>query len=285
MKKYFVFLFSCLIITLSSCTKDAQNTEMPVLEDVAVESLKADLTSLNETMFGESFIVTKAKWWKFLVTALVDAGAGLLTSNVSIGISASSLTWTILKDVCAVKQNETSFNPSSIALTELKLGNDGETLLSDGEIHNIVLMNLNEKYGEDMFELPEETLIREVANEVAELKGCSLEEAIADIDEASSQIKIFTDAYINSSSIEEYTTTLKKYYPQNATEIDVLEITFEGFQQVDVDTDNGEYAREVTRIIDESAIPTTMKNDLKLGVSIANASTRLWNKDAIVIEE
>lgn len=143
-------------------------------------------------------------------------------------------------------------------------------------------MNLNERYGEDMFELPEESLIREVANEVAKLKGCTLEEAIGDIDDASAQIKIFTDAYINSTSIEEYTAKLKIYYPQKATEIDVLKITFEGFQQVDVETDNGEYAKEVTRIIDESAIPTTMKTDLKSGVSIANASTRLWNQDAIV---
>lgn len=278
-------MFSVLIIALSSCTKDVQITEIPVVEDAAVENLKADLTSLNETMFGESTVVTKAKWWKFLVTALVDAGSGLLTGNISIGISASSLTWTVLKDVGVVKKNETSFNPSSVSLTELKLEDDNETILSDGEIHNIVLLNLNERYGEDMFKLPKEILIREVANEVASLKGCTSEEAIADIDEASAQVKIFTDAYINSSSIEEYTATLKRYYPQKAAEIDVLEITFEGFQQVDVETDNGEYAREVTKIIDESAIPTTMKAELKSGVSLANASTRLWNQDAIVQAE
>lgn len=112
MKKYFVYLFFVLITTLSSCTKDVQNTEITVPEDIAVKSLKADLTSLNETMFGKSTVITKAKWWKILVTALVDAGSGLLTGNISIGISASSLTWTILKDVCTVKQNETAFNPS-----------------------------------------------------------------------------------------------------------------------------------------------------------------------------
>lgn len=233
--------------------------------------------------------MTKArpKWWQVLLTAIADAGVGLLTGNVGYAINASSLTWSIVKDFSVQKietksDDETfcSVRDSVFAMSHLDI--DGN---NDGVLHNQVILNLYERYGEEMFKLPEEVLLQAVADEVALLTGCEANEVIPDVAEAKIEMKVYTDAYIESANVDEYIGRLKAVNPEKADALDVLKITLEGFQFVDIKTDDGKYAEKVLDVIDSSDVSPEMKADLSSGVAIANASTRLWNQDELLSEK
>lgn len=78
-----------------------------------------------------------------------------------------------------------------------------------------------------------------------------------------------------------YITELKIIHPNKSEELDVLKVSLEGFQYIDPETDNGQYAKSVVTLIEDSNINPDSKNALISGVSVANASVRLWNEDAI----
>ena len=234
--------------------------------------------------------MTKArpKWWQVLLTAIADAGVGLLTGNVGYAISASSLSWTVVKDLSVQKietksDDETfcSVRDSVFAMSHLDIdGNDN----NDGVLHNQVILKLYERYGEELFKLPEEVLLQAVADEVALLTGCEANEVIPNVAEAKVEMKVYTDAYIESANVDEYIGRLKAVNPEKADALDVLKITLEGFQFVDIKTDDGRYAEKVLDVIDNSDVSPEMKADLSSGVAIANASTRLWNQDELLSE-
>lgn len=282
MKKIFALAFVAMLFI--SCSNKETNNAIPVdvTQNTEIAALKNDLLALNNEMFGQQ-IETRAKWWKFLLTAIADAGVGLTTGNVGFAISASSLTWTVLKDVHRKVESKAdndpvkSVNDSTFAMSYLEIDDED----NDGIIHNQVILKLYEKYGEELFALPEETLLQIVAEEVAAITGCLAEEVIPDITAAKSEMKVYTDAYIESRSVDEYIEYLKIANPEKSDALDVLKITLDGFQFIDTTVDNGDYASRVIDVIDNSDVEATMKEDLKSSVSIANASTRLWNTDAI----
>jgi len=284
MKNLFYIVALCAVLTTSCTNKESHNITPIKEQDTDIVDLKNDLLALNNEMFGEQ-IETKAKWWKYLLTAIADAGVGLITGNIGYAISASSLTWTVFKNSVETSEGAEnhSINDDKIALAYLEIA-DEEEELNDGTIHNKVIINLYNKYGEELFNKSEEVLIQNIAKEVAILTGCSAEEIFPDIHSAKSEMAIYTNAYIESKSIDEYINHLIEYKPEKSEELEILKIALEGFQFVDAETDNGEYASRVTEIIYESNISPEMKEDLRSGVSVANASIRLWNTDGYTEE-
>ncbi len=267
-KSFFVMAISAMFF-ISCSNKETNVIAVDEPQAPEVVALKNDLKALNNELFGEQ-VVTKArpKWWQVLLTAIADAGVGLLTGNVGYAISASSLTWTVVRD-------------SVFAMSHLDIdGNDN----NDGVLHNQVILKLYERYGEELFKLPEEVLLQAVADEVALLTGCEANEVIPNVAEAKVEMKVYTDAYIESANVDEYIGRLKAVNPEKADALDVLKITLEGFQFVDIKTDDGRYAEKVLDVIDNSDVSPEMKADLSSGVAIANASTRLWNQDELLSE-
>ncbi len=287
-KSFFVMAISAMFF-ISCSNKETNVIAVDEPQAPEVVALKNDLKALNNELFGEQ-VVTKArpKWWHYLLTAIADAGVGLLTGNVGYAISASSLTWTVVKDLSVQKietksDDETfcSVRDSVFAMSHLDIdGNDN----NDGVLHNQVVLNLYERYGEELFKLPEEVLLQAVADEVALLTGCEANEVIPNVAEAKIEMKVYTDAYIESANVDEYIGRLKAVNPEKADALDVLKITLEGFQFVDIKTDDGRYAEKVLDVIDNSDVSPEMKADLSSGVAIANASTRLWNQDELLSE-
>ena len=308
MKKY-LFIAAAICVFVSSCAKnDSASIEIknePSSNPYA--ELSAQIESLNQDYLVPE---TRAKWWKFLITAVADAGVGLATGNVGYAISASSLTWTVLKDVngksdsssSSTSSSSTSSSSTSSSSTSSSTSpatgefikpsiKEVETSLvyldvcdgsvNDGEIHNTVINNIYNRYGEEMFELESEELLTLVATEVAYLTNSTSSSVIADIDKAVSDMSVYTSAYLRSNSVNDYITELKIIHPNKSEELDVLKVSLEGFQYIDPETDNGQYAKSVVTLIEDSNINPDSKNALISGVSVANASVRLWNEDAI----
>lgn len=281
--KRVVFLSIVICVLVSSCGKRIEADES--LSNPYVE-LSTQIQGLNQNYITPG---TKARWWKYLITAVADAGVGLATGRIDYAISASSLTWTMLKDLSdnsgssstapELGDRNTSIYDVDVSLTNLDVYE--EEGLSDGEIHNIVINNIYNVYGEAMFELESEELLVLVANEVASLTNSNPSSVISDIDRACSEVSVYTNAYLRSSSVDDYIAELKAIHPDKADELDVLKAALEGFQFIDPETDDGQYARDVVNLIEDSDIDDASKNTLTSSVSIANASVRLWNNDAI----
>lgn len=280
MKNLFVILSFAVLCVFTSCNKEYA-AQVPVSENERVfKDLRQEMVDLNQEKFGDA-IDTKAKWWQYLITAVADAGVGFLSGNVGFAISASSLTWTILKDSSAAEDKEIdkSLNSKQIAMSHLLLPDSD---INDGVLHNEVIMNLYDKYGEGLFDLSEKTLLEEVVAELSDITGEDPETIIPNIDEAVAELNEYTEIYSSSSTVSEYISSLKQVHPEKSLDLDILEIVFEGFQYIDVTTDNGQYAYELAELIDDSDLPEDVKEDLKSGVSIANASRRLWNEQVII---
>lgn len=279
MKKY-LFIAAAICVFLSSCAKnDSASIEIknePSSNPYA--ELSAQIESLNQDYLIPE---TRAKWWKYLITAIVDAGVGLINLDVGEAISASTFTWNVLKEIKEKSTTsatdvalEPSLRASEISLTNLEISEGN----NDGEIHNTVIYNLYDRYGEEMFEFESEELLSLISTEVYNLTGSSPVSNDTNIEAFAAEMDTYTSAYLRSNSVNDFVTELKVLHPDKADELEVLKVSLEGFQYVDPETDNGEYAKKVVTIIKDSNIDSTSKDALISGVSIANASVRLWNE-------
>lgn len=226
-KSFFVMAISAMFF-ISCSNKETNVIAVDEPQAPEVVALKNDLKALNNELFGEQ-VVTKArpKWWQVLLTAIADAGVGLLTGNVGYAISASSLTWTVVKDLSVQKietksDDETfcSVRDSVFAMSHLDIdGNDN----NDGVLHNQVILKLYERYGEELFKMPEEVLLQAVADEVALLTGCEANEVIPNVAEAKVEMKVYTDAYIESANVDEYIGRLKAVMKKESLAVTVCD--------------------------------------------------------------
>lgn len=278
MKKsiFFSVLIVCAFI-LSSCSSDEKINVVDEQTKTAFDDVKANVMALNVETFGQiRKPETRARWWKWLVTIAVDAGAGFGTGNAAVGISASTLTWTMLKSENVKNQ---SIHPAEVSMEHIALEklNYITSDIDMGYVHNKVLVTMYEKYGESMFSFSNETLVSLVNKEVAALTGQELSSLELQPSYVLSETKKYIDAFDPNGTIEEYFSNIKRFVPLvRHAELDVLEVVMDGLLQVDIDTDNGKYASNVITIVNNSNLTITQKNNIINGVSIGNASRRLW---------
>lgn len=278
MKKsiFFAVLVVCAF-SLSSCSSDEKLNVVKEQTKPAFDEVKASIAALNVETFGQiRKPETRARWWKWLVTIAVDAGAGFGTGNAAVGVSASTLTWTMLKSENVKNQ---SIHPVEVSMQHIAVEelNYIRTDIDMGYVHNKVLVNLYEKYGESIFNLTDETLIPLVNKEVATLTGQKLSSLELESSYVLSETKKYINAFNPNGTIEEYFSNIKRFIPlERHAELDVLEVALEGLLQVDINTDNGKYASDVITIVNNSDLTTLQKNNIINGVAVGNASRRLW---------
>lgn len=254
-------VFSCSTVEKEAVTSEEVST--------AFVDLQADLQKLNQVSFGE-MPTTRAPWWRWALTFGADLGVGLLSSNVSYGIAASSFVWTVSKNEVLVAE---SIREESFVLDHINDSNLGDA----GYIHNKVIVELYKQYGEDFFELPQEEIVVLVNKEVSKRTGESLDDLNAQSADVLNKARLGTQMFIESNSIDEYFDKLKTLDPSKDDEFNVLKIVTQGFERIDIETDNGDYANKVIHIINDSNLPIKEKSELKSSVAIGNASVRLWN--------
>ena len=65
----------------------------------------------------------------------------------------------------------------------------------------------------------------------------------------------------------------------------LYEELLEGLQKVNPIENKGEYADRVMCIIDIFAVAEPIKHNLREGLTVANASARLWNTEYVIVKE
>jgi hypothetical protein len=270
-----------MILGTVSCSKNEDKVLTPEEKEIAVETLKGDLSQLNLQMFGNE-PQTRGNWWRYLLTAAADAGVTIAScGNWGWGISASILVWTVTKRESNANTNSTqsqSLLSADISMSYL-VDESWSFDISDeaGYYHNKVINNLYQEYGESLFDLPAVELVRLVNAEVAlESKGLFVVPE-SELNQMVADLQMLTDMYVNAIDLDAYINSLKTYNPSKSEELDVLKVSLEGFQYLNPEADNGQYISRVMNIIDNSSVDATFKGEIKAGISVANASTRLWN--------
>lgn len=147
---------------------------------------------------------------------------------------------------------------------------------SSGYYHNRIITDLYNKYGNDILNLSVNVLDSLITQKVAVYNvEHDMNYTVEGCDTAS--VNFVCSTCLNSESLEECIQTFTEQCPDMTSELQVIKAIFERLEEIDIDTEDGDFASEATYIIGNANIPDDVKVRLETILSIANASIRLWN--------
>lgn len=282
-----VILFSLFVVY--GCTNKQHNVSQdPEIE--AINDLIHEIEIINNT-YPSINTETRGDWWHYILTAFVDGCAGLLVLQIPIlqyqtltcAILASNIFYERLPNVCSAESSP--LRDDEVALTYI----DNELWTGEGSrsgyLHNRVIFNLYETHGDEFFSLPEEEMALLVSEEVSLLTGEDADLLYAATIDNMSIINRCVELCNVDSTVEDYFISLKNEFPEKEQILSIYEPIIEGLQTANPVEDNGEYVTLIMSVIDNSSVQQSIKEDLKSGLTIANASARLWNTETIEKDE
>lgn len=275
--KAIMLLFVTVI--LCSCDNEQLSEEQSIQNDaMAIETVKSNLMHLNVSYMPKpSNQKRMPKWLRWLIFGAADT-AGAIFAGVPGACSASSLAWTVTKPEMATSSSNsgtTTQNAPALKTDNLQ----GLTAGSIGYTHNVVIENAFTQ-NENLYVLNNEEVLSIVFNALENETGKTLSNA------EKSKIIDCTNTIINSfdteKSVGEYfdDLILQTVDQQKKEALDVCKIILEGLQYVD-DSDTS-YVEAATEIISNSNLCNELKTTINDGLSVANASAKLWNTGEIV---
>jgi len=257
---------------LFSCSNDQLCYEHR--NDDAIETVKSDLVQLNVSYQSKQ---TRApKWLRWLIFGAADV-AGAIYGGVGGACSASTLAWTITKPEMSTK---TDYKDNTIQNAPVLKENNLQGISPEtaGYTHNAVI-NSAFTLNEDLDKLNNEDVLSIVFQALENETGTYLSNIEKnDIVEYTNMI---VNTFDTNKSIEEYFEDLKSQTidQQKKEALDVCKLILDGLQYVN-DSDTT-YVTAATDIILNSNLNIEQKKTLIDGVSVANASAKLWNTGEI----
>lgn len=297
MKKYLkITLLSIAVLLFGgfaySCTEDSSfdnvsapgETQVINLDpqyDVLVDSL-TKLTNTTVLDFQVNMHTSRASFWKkwtkkLFVVVLCDAIGGV-TGNI-VGAAFTSY--------CAARsQGLLPYNPGDVDI--LNNRSLDQQLLADttwartpadnsGYLHNKVLVQLYEKHGDDLLTIPTNQIYAEADSIVTNDFGIGIVRP-ADQSAAETLYAQLAEVGENSETITDFFTAWKQLHPDNRNQWNVLEVVMNGFYELDLNADNGQYLNSVIQTINTSSLPDEEKQSLRTCISIGHASAFLWSR-------
>lgn len=276
--KTFAFLSLVLLIFVGTACSEVSSDETlhgnPQKSDYQL--LNENIKALNLEPAGPHTRFWKG--WKYIGGFGADSFMFFLTHNIKHSISASIHVYRFIKTLEEITSDEaeSTLNDRDTAMSAFADKDDKFIDIdNDAYIHNTVILDLYDEYGEDLFEMDLDELYDAVTARVNEINGYNADDVIEDTSSLE-EIDDATEAYIDAETPAEYIAELSAIYPDKAEQLSVLQSIFEGFLNADTDEAKTEYTSKIVDIIENSNISDEDKEDLKKSVCIANASARLW---------
>ena len=144
-----------------------------------------------------------------------------------------------------------------------------------GEIHNRLIYSLIDKHGESLFEKNIDDIAQLLATEYSAETGCELSDCSLSTNKIQ-EVKQLIEAFESSNSVEEFCEQNTSSEPEDAKLMEIYEVVMEGYNQIDIKKDGGNYGNSATRIINNSSISSKSKAKLTDAITVADASVRLW---------
>ena len=199
--------------------------------------------------------------------------AGLLAGMKLTGpdLSGQPMKMKPLMSTSLIKSNSTTCAP-----LQLSAKIDDQTIvINDGVLHNSTIADIYSVYGNDMFSVPLDTLLCKFNCE-AEAYGMSNSES----DTANQMVDVISQICETASNLDDFFAQMTKAYPEMTGELAVLKEVMRGYDILDIENDNSEYAQALADIVSKSNISAESKKKLLGAIAVANASVRLWNIEA-----
>lgn len=150
---------------------------------------------------------------------------------------------------------------------------DNTLLDSIGYYHNKALLGLNDKNELSVSAMPV-LLLDEVKAEVPQKVVFTDQDSI----QLNKTYKKFVDneRTFKGNNVDEYESHLVECNPEQSGEIKVLFEFLRGLSAINIDDDNA-YMQKVLQLIKEANLSETVKQNLRNGIIVGNASSKLWN--------
>lgn len=320
MKKKFVMLLVVAVVLSGvigsiSCSNEE---EMPVAEQVmpnseaaALAALQQDIMKLNQARATKMEPQMRAgifrKFIRYIKRVVFADALGALFGS-TIGSAPGALIGGVASSAVAaipsVNRNITFtpiglcshdtpapfpglFNDPEGATGGLVLGDPSSLTLADsiGYYHNVALLKLNEEHPE-WLQFTGQVLISKLVSQVEDVAGLNHGRLLSDTLNDNTEFMAFNEnvvAYYDATEeYEEYVALFKQNYPELADEIAVVEEFINGFDNIEVNTeDQVQFATDVLNLINTSEqLSDETKHALRSGVLVGNASAKLWNPEA-----
>lgn len=299
MKKVFMFLVMALTMLFVSCSnEDSVSTPATSSTEVTAEldslaSLHAKIAELNGQMQAQS--PATRGWFAHLCRRILADAVGGLWGNFlggPAGAVAGAASFSALCAAVEVTDNPTNAGNSD---TTVKINDkiahcdDDEGLVSCDEeeasvmdsiglYHNKVLLDV----AVDEMEIPvseyPNMLLAEVRNNYPNLGEISTEDSVK-IVTLSSEFLEFEKEYKGGKDIDAYSEYLESKYPSKKGEIEIIKEFFNGIPYAEASGLTTEYMNKVLKMIDDAALSVDVKQNLRNGVIVGNASNHLWKVD------
>lgn len=270
-----MFLIVAILFSTSGCSNISDdNVYQGEMKTEALKKLKNDLLVLNSNYENNPELQTRFKfklWFRVLAIVVADV-ACTIYGNLPTGITASKSANDIMDDLEEKLNKAPSSSLKSNALDGLEIG-------SAGYIHNKVLIDMYEKYGESMDTLTTEQLLDLASNDVYNLTGeanlpLSKSDAVLLVDNVVGKMDLTKSISENIESLKTLTID-----PELQSKLDICGTFIEGLQMVD-DNDST-YFESANELIINSDLPTADKLELQDALSVGYASAKLWNTEVL----
>lgn len=304
-------IIGVLIIVCASCTSQEVSYDNSANQEILSESDMAELSvmqtqidSINQIRFANNDVnTTRGRWkdfWnKFWPAACGDAAGALLGvfygGGVGAGVGAAVASLAVFAGIATFQFGQNihgtpNMAPPGINSPEIALNSSilpdisSETAWEDsiGFVHNTIITNV-------LPELAEEDLsIDGIMFKSSQFASIYYDLPFEDVYQMvyankSLYCNIIVNELYYESDDENSPTLLDKWkmiYPDKADELTILGSYFEGLSNIPVDENDGSYMNEILGKIENSGLSKNVKQSLRNGIIVGNASYQLWNVES-----
>jgi hypothetical protein len=282
MKKIIDLFVLLSVVLLVACS----NNEVYPDETVSVKTdyskefadLNAQLEVFNQENGGPS-LRGWGRWWKIIAADAMGAavGAGVSGGNagvaVGLGAYASYQMWNNTGGY------QVSYDDGNDAEIAVIINSSDARVDSVGYYHNVILSNLFDEYGDELFTKSRNTIINLICEELSELNTSVTAETISLIKNNSQLNKI--SAIIDktkNTDIDDIGLLDKSitYYPELASELNVVKSYFNTIKSIASNEKIESYSNGFAQIVSNSQIPTASVKSINSSLSVAVNSNLLW---------
>lgn len=288
MKKFLSTLVVAFIIalTFTSCsttTQEAeieQNLSMLSKDTTGVANLKTNLQKLNSSYTQSP--TRLAKWLRWLIAGVADVGAFLVDGSFSGSVTSSKTVYDML-----AKEKKTETETRAISnldnSADLKDGAlIGLDSCSAGYIHNKIIVELYNQYGNALSSMTSEELYKAILTKTYEITGESLSDE--EQEQTASNVETIKNLYDENETVETYIEKIKNTTNdiEVKSSLEICGTILYGLQYVD-DEDTS-YYQKVQKLIEDSDLNTDTKKKINDGASIAFSSAKLWRTEGASVD-
>lgn len=273
MKYSNVCVMMLLAISLVSCSNEAISTKEPLDDNrLVVDVVKNELIELNASYKPvQNSQKRMPKWLRWVVLSAADV-AGAIYGGVGGACQASTFAWMITKDQLVTTDSQ----PTNIILNSDIFKEDnlqGIEVGSTGYLHNIVITSAFEK-NQDLQRLSTEEIMSVIFQSLENETSTAISET--EKNAIINSTNLIISSFNPNNGFEDFIDNVKEKTSNQDTKdaLDICKIVLDGLQFVD-DNDSL-YVKSAIKIIKESSLNDSQKSILTDGISVANASAKLW---------